>query len=269
MSFSDDTLMVYADGGLDPATRRALEQAMQHDAALARRVAHQRALRAALYAPLEGAARAAPAWPPPGRQRAGSVVQLAAVRANRAAQAGAARRARLRHWRWLDWAALGLLLALALVLGAVLGRTALAGWQPPWGAGPAGANGAMLASGDGVLTAQGLLATALDQQLGGAAPLAGDVRVGLSFVARQGGYCRSFTLGGASEDLSGLACRGGAQWRIPVLVQVPRPQPQMGAYRMAGVNLPAALLEAIDQRIDGGMLDPHAELDALRKGWQR
>ncbi|MBJ7309680.1 anti-sigma factor family protein [Rugamonas sp. CCM 8940] len=268
MRFSDETLMAYADGGLDPATRQELEQAMGHDAGLARRVAHQRALRAALYAPLEGAARAEPAWPPPGRQRNGaSVVQLASARASRAAQQGAARRAGLHRWRWLEWSALGLLLVLSLGLGVMLGKSTLPDWRLPWSAGQPG--GAVLASADGVLTAQGLLATALDQQLGGAAPLAGDVRVGLSFAARQGGYCRSFTLGGSNEDLSGLACRSGAQWRIPVLVQVMRAQPQMGAYRMPGVNMPGALLEAIDQRIDGAMLDPHAELDALRKGWQR
>jgi hypothetical protein len=43
----------------------------------------------------------------------------------------------------------------------------------------------------------------------------------------------------------------------------------MGAYRMAGTEMPTAVLEAIDQRIVGGMLDTRAEVEALRRNWQR
>ena len=39
MSFSDETLIAYAVGELDDATRRAVEDAMRRDASLARRVA--------------------------------------------------------------------------------------------------------------------------------------------------------------------------------------------------------------------------------------
>jgi hypothetical protein len=38
---------------------------------------------------------------------------------------------------------------------------------------------------------------------------------------------------------------------------------------MAGTEMPTAVLEAIDQRIVGGMLDARAETEALRRGWQR
>ena len=54
-SFSDEILMAYADGELDEATRRAVEEAMRKDAALARRVAQHKAMRNdvfAAYAPV-------------------------------------------------------------------------------------------------------------------------------------------------------------------------------------------------------------------------
>jgi hypothetical protein len=80
------------------------------------------------------------------------------------------------------------------------------------------------------------------------------VRVGLSFLSNEGSYCRSFTLVGWRRIWSGSLA--AEEWRIPVLVQNARPLPAMGNYRMAGTEMPTALLEAIDQRIVGGMLDP-------------
>ncbi|UUZ47140.1 hypothetical protein LP420_27025 [Massilia sp. B-10] len=55
------------------------------------------------------------------------------------------------------------------------------------------------------LTAQGKLSKALSQQLASAAPIDKDVRVGLSFVSRQGEYCRSFML--LSHGRTGLPQR--------------------------------------------------------------
>ena len=50
MSFSDETLMAYADGELDVATRRAVEQACSTDLALARRVAYYKTRRSNVFA---------------------------------------------------------------------------------------------------------------------------------------------------------------------------------------------------------------------------
>ena len=44
MHFSDETLMAYADGELDPATGAQVEAAMAGDAAMAGRVARHRAM---------------------------------------------------------------------------------------------------------------------------------------------------------------------------------------------------------------------------------
>lgn len=263
MSFSDDTLIAYADGVLDDATRRAIEHAMQRDASLQRRVARLRATRDVfMHAPrITSQSSPAPQAPQP---RNGKVVHLAAVRAQRVAVQQAARKARAPRWSWRVWAALGG----ALAAGLLAGRFALIYWQPAWLGEPPPAPTTII-SRNGMLVAQDQLDLALSRQMGGAAPSEGDVRVGLSFLSSQGGYCRTFTLVGLSQDLVGLACRASAEWRVPVLVQNMRPAPPMSAQRVAGTEMPTAVLEAIDQRIVGGMMDTRAEQEALRRNWQR
>ncbi|SDH03223.1 MULTISPECIES: hypothetical protein [unclassified Duganella] len=260
MSFSDETLIAYADGELDEVTRLAVESAMRHDSSLTRRVARLRAARdEGVYADQHN--------PSAMRARQGAnVVQLATVRAQRLAQQQALRRAATRrHWGWLEWSAL----ALVMVLGLAAGKFGLAKWQPGW-FGDSTPPPTEVISRNGLLLAQGRLAASLSQQLGGAAAQAdNDVRVGLSFLSNEGTYCRSFTLVGITQDLVGLACRANDEWRVPVLAQNARPLATMGAHRMAGTEMPTAVLEAIDQRIVGGMLDTRAELEALRRNWQR
>jgi hypothetical protein len=256
MSFSDETLIAYTVGELDDATRHAVEDAMRRDSSIARRVARLRAARGGVFAeqsPTNGAVRSQ-----------AKVVQLAAVRAQRVATQQAARKAVRRHLGWREWSALGAV----LVAGLAFGKFGLAQWQPAWLADPDKAPTTVV-SRNGMLVAQGRLDAVLSQQMGGAAPSEGDVRVGLSFLSNEGGYCRTFTVVGLSQDLVGVACRASAEWRIPVMVQNMRPSARMGANRMAGTEMPTAVLEAIDQRIVGGMLDTRAELEALRRNWQR
>jgi hypothetical protein len=260
MSFSDDTLIAYADGALDAATRRAVESAMQRDAGLARRVARLRAARddvAIDHARLKSHGKGG---------QSGKVVQLATIRAQRNAVEHAARKAMQPRWTWRQWSAV----TLALCIGVLAGRFVLVYWQPAWLGEPPPAPTTVI-SRNGMLVAQGKLDAALTGQMGGAAPSEGDVRVGLSFLSNGGGYCRTFTLVGLSQDLVGMACRASDEWRVPVLVQNMRPTPQMGTSRigMAGTEMPTAVLEAIDQRIVGGMMDSRAELEALRRNWQR
>lgn len=259
MSFSEQTLIAFVDGELDETTRRAVEDALRADDALAARVARLRMQRG------ERSERNGQfgAQPTQRRRHAATVVQLAAVRASRVASAAAAKKARQHSWGWQEWGAL----TLALALGVAAGKFGLARWQPAWLGEPPPPS--TVASRDGLLLAQGRLAWALNQQMGGAAPVENEVRVGLSFLSNEGTYCRTFTLAGGSQDLSGIACRASDEWRIPVLVQNVRPLPQMGNYRGNSAEMPTALLEAIDQRIVGGMLDARAELEALRRGWQR
>ena len=260
MSFSDETLIAYADGALDQQTRLLIESAMRHDSSLVRRVARLRAARDdSVYADQHNPSAI-------HARRGANVVQLATIRAQRLAAQQALRKATTRRrWGWLEWSAL----ALVMVLGLAAGKFGLARWQPGW-LGDRTPPPTEVASRNGLLVAQGRLAASLSQQLGGSAPQADtDVRVGLSFLSNEGTYCRSFTLVGMTQDLVGLACRANEEWRVPVMVQNVRPMATMGTYRMAGTEMPTAVLEAIDQRIVGGMLDTRAELEALRRNWQR
>jgi hypothetical protein len=125
-----------------------------------------------------------------------------------------------------------------------------------------------VASRNGMLVAQGRLAIALSQQLGGAAPSDGEVRVGLSFLSNEGSYCRSFTLVGMAQDLVGIACRARGV-----------------AHTGAGAKCAAAacngqLPHGGDGDADGAAgsdrpahrrrhARPEAELEALRRNWQR
>ena len=233
MTYSDDTLMAYADGELDPAERAAIEQAMRTDPDVAAAVARHRALRADVANAFAGIldepvpARLQPAAPAPA-----PVLSLDAAREQR------------RRWSWPEWGAL----AATLVVGVLAGRMVPGG-------GPA------IAGTGNQVVAHGELASALDRQVGGGKADSA-VKVGVSFAARDGHYCRGFVMGASA----GLACREGGQWKIPVLAET-APE-AAGGYRQAGSALPAAVLDAIDARIADKPLDAAGEEAARARGWR-
>ena len=268
MSYSDETLIAYADGELDAAAGRALEAACAADAALARRVAYYKAQRANVFAGFAaGDDRARAAKPAP---RPATIVSLNEVRARREATQQAARKAtRTRRWSWQQWACLAGL----LVVGIAVAKFGVQYWQAEQGSID------MIASRDGTLTAQGRLATALEQQpsvppgaagvvTSAAAASAGAVRIAMSFVAEDGNYCRSFASGLGTQELDGLACKAGQDWRVPVVLQNPRPA-QSGSGKAASTDLPPQVQTAIEQRISGDPLDAKGEQEAMQRGWQR
>ena len=64
---------------------------------------------------------------------------------------------------------------------------------------------------------------------------------------------------------SGLACRSGAGWTVPVLAE--GGLQTSPSYRQAGHAMPDAVLQAIDERIAGKPLDIAGEQAARKFGW--
>ncbi|CAN7215775.1 hypothetical protein LJR289_000698 [Pseudoduganella sp. LjRoot289] len=270
MSFSDETLMAYADGELDEPARSEVESAVAGDPALAARVARHQALRMDVFAAF--APIADEAVPP---------ALLAAAMPGKVSDLGAARAARdgaRRRWAWQEWGAI----AASLSVGVLVGSLVLGGAGGGAGAGAAGKDGvagasagaggdqlAAVRASNGALLAQGPLADALSNQLasagaaaaGGPAALAG-IQIGVTFASTDGSLCRSFTAG----EAAGLACRSGEQWKLAVLAEAAKAA--SGDYQQAGSAMPAAVLEAIDARIAGQAMDAKAEQAARQRRWR-
>jgi len=267
MSFSNETLMAFADGELDDITRHEVELAMRLDPQLAARVRQMQAQRSNVFNAFAPAVEEALPQRAEGAQAAryGKVVHLNTVRAARSQPppprpAAAApplppppvlRQRRKRRVAWHEWAAL----TGACVVGVLAGGLGMQSWTR---------NASMVAidADGGSLLARGELAASLSQQLAGVTPAEAPVRISASFVSKDGVYCRSFTL----PNTGGLACREGLAWRVPVLVAL---ETAGGEYRQAGTVLPQAVLDAVEARIIGKPLDGKAEWAARQQGWRR
>ena len=251
MSFSDETLMAYADGELDERTRREVEQAMLHDPSIAERIMRHKALRSNVFNAFASTLDEAVPQRLHAAARSGKVIHLDSVRQLRTPLPLPPALEKPK-WSWPEWGAL----AATLVVGI------LAGVAGSYGVGR-DEQLAALDSGAGALSAQGSLAKALSTQLAGNTGGDPGVKVGITFVSKEGTYCRSFMLPAAA----GLACRHGEEWQIPMLTN--GPMGTISQYRQASSALPASVLEAIDAHIEGAPLDANAERIAQRKGWTR
>jgi hypothetical protein len=263
MNISEETLMAFADGEADEPTRAAVERAMREDPEVSRRIERHRALRRRLQAGFaEELAEAVPERllaVVRGSASAASgnnvvslkTAQAARARAARSAAAGprdgAAARPTGMFWRAAPAIAAGVLLGLGIGYGA---------WREaglPIGRGAAG-----------TLIANGTLEAALTNQLTGEAANGSAVRIGLSFVAKSGDYCRTFTL--AASPASGLACRHADQWQIQALTQDGAVRGD--GYRPAATAWSPVILKMIQDEIQGEPLDATGESSARQHHWQ-
>lgn len=246
MKFSGETVMAYADGELDAQTCRDLEAALPLDPALAHGVVRERVLQSSLRASF------APVLHDAVPQR----LIDTARRTRNPASAAATRPHEPAAWRALfTWQLPGLIALVALGAAVYLGR--MLGTQPT----------TTLTTIDGRMLATGSLASALAKQAGGSEPLQSDVIIGLSYLAKAGQFCRTFTVK-RSESLAGLACREADGWHIQALAQT-GPKSALAQYRMAGVLVPTLILIAVENTIDGSPLDPQAESGARARDWRR
>jgi hypothetical protein len=178
MTFDPDTIMAYIDGELDLVTARRVERAALEDAALAARIAQQRALKTRLAAHFDPVLD--------------EDVPRRLTRPLRGADTRLAVPA--RRFGWPTAAAM----AASLVLGLLIGPQLFAPSGDP------------LTVRDRTLVADGALAAALDTQLASLPPSTSDVRIGLTFQDREGAICRSFS----SPAVAGIACRQDNEWAV-------------------------------------------------------
>jgi hypothetical protein len=251
MTISDETLMAFADGELDAAAREAVESAMRSDPEVQRRVARHRTLRARLKEAFEpelsepvperliNAARQT-------RSQPATVVNLKDVRD------AAARRGGRPPPSWWQVGAI----AASVLLGFGLAYLSL-----PQGGGD------FVRGTHGSLVAGGRVAAALSAQLGADQAADSAVRVGISFLAKTGDYCRTFSMA-AGQSSSGLACRSGHEWKIQALIQSAADAHDAG-YRPAGSGIAPLILQAVEETRAGEPLDGAGEAEALRKHWEK
>lgn len=278
----DDATRVaaYVDDEMDAAERARFEARLAEDATLGAAVARERRLRARLAQAFDPVL----AEPVPERLSAlfanrEAVTEAAAEPSPVAAPGPSAKpgtkpdtkpidldeERRRRRGGWLTWGGM----AASLALGVLIGTT----WLAP--------RGALEVAADGGWLAEGALAQALDAQLSGAAAPGSSTRVGLSFVSRDGRYCRAFTVGGADAGgaTAGLACRGDNAWRVRQLATITAGSASASptastsaaseAFRMAASPWPQALLDDMDRLREGDPLSSADERDAMRRDWRR
>jgi hypothetical protein len=251
MTISEETLMAYADGELDAATRSSIEAAMREDPEISNRVARHRALRDTM----QGAFSAVLDEPVPDRllaaargqtvARTSAVVDLSVARETAQRKISAANG---RRWQPVAMAA-------SLLLGLGLGFLA---WHGPRALVAPGSGGGLVAS--------SALAEALSTQLSDDRAANRVAVAGLSFRNKSGDYCRTFVLRG-NDASSGLACHQGTDWRIEALAQSPPGAVNSGNFRTAGSEDSVAIRAAVEGSMQGEPLDHAAEIAARRAGW--
>ncbi|HEX4052320.1 MAG TPA: zf-HC2 domain-containing protein [Steroidobacteraceae bacterium] len=258
MNIPDELLAAYVDGELQGAERARVEHAIAHDARLAQRVAHYRAMRARLRGTFDSAlhepmpqrmlqvARSA------SRPATAQVIDLARVRAERKRRNE--RRRLLQPHR--------IAIAASVLAGLLIGVAAEWLWS----------DGAVTAIHNGELVAQGVLADTLSNQLTDTGAAGSRFHVGMSFRAKGGDYCRTFSATD-NPSLAGLACREQDQWRILTVVGSQTPGHEAGGATTTGArrvawNLSPLLLQTVREHMSGQPLDAQAEVKARGSDWR-
>ena len=244
-TIDDETLGAYVDGELDASARATVERAIAGDPELARRVAAQRTLRERLHTAYEPVLdESVPAHLLAAARGEASTSNVAAPSASQTP----------RRWQPAGWIAL----AASVVLGILLVPRMLT--SP--------GSSSLFASNDGKQVARGELATQLASGLTSApSQTSNAVRLGLSYRAKSGEYCRTFEIGNGSAGHAGVACHeASGSWRIDALERVDHEQ--TGPMRQASSTaLPESLRRIVEASIDGDPLDAEAEAAAAKAGW--
>lgn len=242
-SWPDTHIHAYVDGELDAATAARLEADSRGDPTLAARIRQQRNLKNLLRGAFD------PVLDEPVPQRLRDALAPPAANAT-VTPIGAAREPRARPaWSPREWGAVAATLMLGLLIGAMAFRPS---------------RGLPVDMIQGRMVARGELDTALSTQRAGAAEKAAATRIGLSFRAADGAWCRSFS---QRNGPAGLACRHEGRWTVQLLDSGSAATGKADDYRQAASSLSPALLGAINALGGGDALTSEEEQQQLRAGW--
>lgn len=235
----DEIVIAYVDGRLDGAERDAFEARMADDSALADGVAAHRWMARQIVA-----AYPVPAWHE-GDQELASRLGLDPTNQESIVPISA-HRARQTGWKaaWIPTA-----LAASLVLGVFIGQT------------PSAPDEALLAFREGQPFASGQLAESLSHKLSGED---GVVRVSFSFRTKEG-MCRAFR---TAQGLSGVGCRAGSGWAVPIHEAGNPGAADAAEYRLAGGDVAPSVLAAVDRMMLGEPLSLYEEARLRKTEWR-
>jgi hypothetical protein len=276
---SDEVLMAYADGALDPAQRKAVEAVLQSHPEYRQKVEKYRATLSPiqdLFRASSGIDHLQPLIDRIGREDV--VPQPAIAQAAQVHALPQAQPQRIRRPAWHQHYPMALAASVALLIGTALGAL----WQT--GAVSSVPSADFIRVSDGRLTAQGPLQELLEHT-GRGVPMrtelsaAGTWELEASYTFRSVSQqpCRRYELRSqARARFAGFACRGAeGQWVVQAHVRLDSPPGQSqesGFSPAAGSNADAAdlALEAAIRAASGGRVSAAAEEKALiDTGWIR
>lgn len=236
--FTDEAVILFVDGGMTGDELAAFEARLASDVALAERVsAHRWMVRqiVAAYGSPPDEVVDGPLLDRLGLNE-GNVLPFTGIR-------------KLKFARAVSWSVGTGALAASLVIGVMVGQSMLAP-----------ANGVILGS-NGKLLASGELSERLSDQLTGEH---GPVQIGVSFRTEDG-VCRTFHI---QQGASGLGCREGERWIVPIMV-ADNPNPNGPTeYSLAGSDIAPFVMAEVDRRIKGEPLSTTKEKQVQKNGWK-
>lgn len=240
MAASREKLMAFVDGELSPEEERRVAAEIAANSALVAYVEEQRALKARL------ATDFSPILAAPVPERFEQMI-LAAPRPAKKPTANLFHRVLSRAGS----------MRAGIPLAAAAAGIAIGIGITNWFGG-----GAIMENANGALVARGELAAALSTQL---AADQNAVRVPVSFVNRDGNFCRSFRTSDARNPMAGIACREQGEWRIVATAATQALAP--GQFRQAAAGMPESVRQTISDMISGQPLNAAAERAARARNW--
>lgn len=232
MTYDRSTLAAYVDGELNLVAAKRMEKAISSDPELAQAIAQERALRTRLARHFD---------PALDEKVPDALSALLSGKIEGLPTRLAAPTPKSFRPSWPQWAAM----AASLVIGVMIGGTAF------------NQDTGYVRDQQGQIIASGDLANALDTQLASTQSRNAAVRIGASFAANEGGFCRTFE----SAALDGIACTDGADWKLQHMMAGNK----SAQYRQASAG---TLAEVAAAMMAGEPLDTAGEAAAKKRGWR-